>query len=247
MAVRIRSASNSSSLWAARTKRPPQPKTIDISFLGARRDYALIGAYGATRALARENIAVLVTGGRQETRCLYSDFFHILDHSLISLNFSRTINGISQIKASEDTVAAAALSRIATTSPRDILNRASITSPGSMCPSFPACCECCWKTERAPRPSPRAARQSSSNAIRPRISGMRSSPHSETPRATRCGRECRISPRFVTWLGLFLLVLCLLPVAVSFCLPDPRGGVPWYEARRDPPAWHPTRRRHRKR
>lgn len=37
----------------------------------------------------------------------------------------------------------------------------------------------------------------------------------------------------VFWLGL-LLGLFLLPVAVSFCLPDPRGGVPWYQARRDP-------------
>jgi uncharacterized protein DUF3750 len=35
-------------------------------------------------------------------------------------------------------------------------------------------------------------------------------------------------------LGLVLLGLFILPVLVSFCLPDPRGGVPWYEARRDP-------------
>jgi hypothetical protein len=34
--------------------------------------------------------------------------------------------------------------------------------------------------------------------------------------------------------GLALLGLFILPVLVSACLPDPRGGVPWYEARRDP-------------
>jgi hypothetical protein len=32
---------------------------------------------------------------------------------------------------------------------------------------------------------------------------------------------------------LFLLGLYLVPVLVSLCLPDPRGGVPWREARRD--------------
>src|SRR6266478_5231258 len=31
-----------------------------------------------------------------------------------------------------------------------------------------------------------------------------------------------------------LLALLVLPVLVSGCLPDGRGGVPWYEARRDP-------------
>jgi len=38
----------------------------------------------------------------------------------------------------------------------------------------------------------------------------------------------------VSWFGLGLLACFALPVAVSFLLPDPRGGVPWYEARRDP-------------
>jgi Protein of unknown function (DUF3750) len=38
----------------------------------------------------------------------------------------------------------------------------------------------------------------------------------------------------VTVAAALLLVLFALPVAVSFCLPDPRGGVLWYEARRDP-------------
>jgi hypothetical protein len=36
------------------------------------------------------------------------------------------------------------------------------------------------------------------------------------------------------WLGLALLALFALPVGISACLPDPRGRVPWYEARRDP-------------
>jgi hypothetical protein len=34
--------------------------------------------------------------------------------------------------------------------------------------------------------------------------------------------------------GLSLLGLFVLPVLVSGCLADGRGGVPWYEARRDP-------------
>jgi len=35
-------------------------------------------------------------------------------------------------------------------------------------------------------------------------------------------------------LGLLLLGLFTAPVLVSVWLPDPRGGVPWYQARRDP-------------
>jgi len=38
----------------------------------------------------------------------------------------------------------------------------------------------------------------------------------------------------VSSFGLLLLGLFVLPVLVSGCLPDPRGGVPWYQARRDP-------------
>ena len=38
----------------------------------------------------------------------------------------------------------------------------------------------------------------------------------------------------MTAVGVTLLVLFVLPVVVAFCLPDPRGGVPWREARRDP-------------
>lgn len=34
--------------------------------------------------------------------------------------------------------------------------------------------------------------------------------------------------------GIFFLVLLLVPVLVSGCLPDGRHGVPWYEAQRDP-------------
>src|SRR5215831_8947440 len=34
--------------------------------------------------------------------------------------------------------------------------------------------------------------------------------------------------------GLLFLGLFVLPVLVSGCLADGRGGVPWYEARRDP-------------
>ena len=39
--------------------------------------------------------------------------------------------------------------------------------------------------------------------------------------------------------ALLLLGLYLAPVLVSFCLPDPRGGVPWHQARRDPTGLSP--------
>jgi hypothetical protein len=39
---------------------------------------------------------------------------------------------------------------------------------------------------------------------------------------------------FVAASGLLLLGLLVLPVMVNGCLADGRGGVPWYEARRDP-------------
>lgn len=38
----------------------------------------------------------------------------------------------------------------------------------------------------------------------------------------------------MSWFALLLLALFVLPVLASACLPDPRGGVPWYQARRDP-------------
>ena len=42
------------------------------------------------------------------------------------------------------------------------------------------------------------------------------------------------------WRAAFLLLgLYLVPVLVSFCLPDPRGGVPWHQARRDPTGLSP--------
>ena len=39
--------------------------------------------------------------------------------------------------------------------------------------------------------------------------------------------------------GLLLLGLFVLPVLVSGCLADGRGGVPWYQARRDPTGLSP--------
>jgi len=39
--------------------------------------------------------------------------------------------------------------------------------------------------------------------------------------------------------AFLLLVLYLAPVLVSFCLPDPRRGVPWHQARRDPTGFSP--------
>jgi Protein of unknown function (DUF3750) len=38
----------------------------------------------------------------------------------------------------------------------------------------------------------------------------------------------------VTAFALLVLALFVLPIVVSGCLPDIRGGVPWYQARRDP-------------
>jgi hypothetical protein len=40
--------------------------------------------------------------------------------------------------------------------------------------------------------------------------------------------------RAVLLVSLLLLGLFVLPVLVAGCLPDPRAGVPWYQARRDP-------------
>ena len=37
-------------------------------------------------------------------------------------------------------------------------------------------------------------------------------------------------------LGLYLVPV---PVLVNFCLPDPRGGVPWHQARRHPTGLSP--------
>jgi hypothetical protein len=43
------------------------------------------------------------------------------------------------------------------------------------------------------------------------------------------------------WGTAFLLLgLYLVPVLVSFCLPDPRGGIPWHQARRDPTGLSPN-------
>ena len=39
--------------------------------------------------------------------------------------------------------------------------------------------------------------------------------------------------------GLLLLALYIAPVLVSFRLPDPRAGVPWHQARRDPTGLSP--------
>jgi hypothetical protein len=39
--------------------------------------------------------------------------------------------------------------------------------------------------------------------------------------------------------AFLLLGLYLVPVLVSFCRPDPRGGVPWHQARRDPTCLSP--------
>src|SRR5579863_8687432 len=38
---------------------------------------------------------------------------------------------------------------------------------------------------------------------------------------------------FVNLIAVLLLGLFIAPMLVKVCLPDPRGGVPWYEARRD--------------
>jgi hypothetical protein len=45
--------------------------------------------------------------------------------------------------------------------------------------------------------------------------------------------------RCVSFVALSLFALFVLPVVVSLLLPDPRGGVPWREARRDPAGLSP--------
>ena len=55
----------------------------------------------------------------------------------------------------------------------------------------------------------------------------------------RCDSVTLRSTCRVWFLAIFLIGLYLIPVAVSFCLPDPRGGVPWHQARRDPTGLSP--------
>ena len=42
------------------------------------------------------------------------------------------------------------------------------------------------------------------------------------------------------FVSFLLLGLFVLPVLIAGCLPDPRAGVPWYEARRDPTGLAPA-------
>jgi hypothetical protein len=41
-------------------------------------------------------------------------------------------------------------------------------------------------------------------------------------------------PPVTSFAFLLLFLLLAVPVVISACLPDPRGGVPWHQARRDP-------------
>jgi Glycosyl transferases group 1 len=85
------------SLWAARTLRPPREKTIDVCFLGARDGYT--DRIISLKRLADAGIRVTVSGGRQEQRCSFTEYMETLDRSLIALNFSKTRNGLPQLKA----------------------------------------------------------------------------------------------------------------------------------------------------
>ncbi len=85
------------SLWPARTSRVARPKDINFSFLGARRNYA--DRVAALDLLEAEGVPVVVFGGREETRLSFDAYFDILDRSVITLNFSKTPSGLSQIKA----------------------------------------------------------------------------------------------------------------------------------------------------
>jgi hypothetical protein len=67
-------------------------------------------------------------------------------------------------------------------------------------------------------------------------------PCSAAPHDTAMLRTIPLSRRGVyrVWGAAFLLLgLYLVPVLVSFCLPDPPGGVPWRQARRDPTGLSP--------
>ena len=85
------------SLWPVRTRRASCPKTIDVCFVGARRNYP--DRTTALRRLENEGIKVKILGGRDEQRCTFHEYMEILDDSLIALNFSKTPSGSSQIKA----------------------------------------------------------------------------------------------------------------------------------------------------
>ncbi|MGE0671167.1 MAG: glycosyltransferase [Parachlamydiales bacterium] len=85
------------SLWTPRTKRVPTIKTIDVSFIGARRSYP--DRLKTLAYLEKAGIKVKVLGGRSEDPCTFHEYMQVLDQSLITLNFSRTQGeGKSQIK-----------------------------------------------------------------------------------------------------------------------------------------------------
>lgn len=91
-------SNNFLSLWPARTLRPVVPKTIDISFIGARRSYP--DRLEALNYLANKGLKLKILGGRSENPCTFKEYMDILDSSLITLNFSKTQGkGKSQIKA----------------------------------------------------------------------------------------------------------------------------------------------------
>jgi hypothetical protein len=85
------------SLWAARTMRSPREKTIDVCFLGARDGYA--DRTNSLERLRDADVRVTIFGGRQEQRRSFTEYMETLDRSLIALNFSKTRNGIPQLKA----------------------------------------------------------------------------------------------------------------------------------------------------
>jgi hypothetical protein len=84
-------------LWPARTRRRVAKKNIDLSFLGARRNYP--DRVKALELLSAENIEILTSGGRAENLRSFKDYFSILDRSIISLNFNKSLSGYPQLKA----------------------------------------------------------------------------------------------------------------------------------------------------
>jgi glycosyltransferase involved in cell wall biosynthesis len=78
-------------LWAPYQKRSTIPKTIDVSFVGSRRNYP--DRRAALAILENAGMPVYVSGGKAEARCSFEEYFDILDKSLITLNFSRTGRG----------------------------------------------------------------------------------------------------------------------------------------------------------
>lgn len=85
------------SLWPACTKRGAARKDIPLSFLGSRSGYP--DRVRAMQMLEANAIAAVVSGGRNESKIGFDEYFNVLDRSIVTLNFSKSLAGAPQLKA----------------------------------------------------------------------------------------------------------------------------------------------------